>query len=163
MRKTIKFLMIFLMLILLSAISAYFSTAHATTDDTVTVTYDSVATNVMEITFTWTADSNAATVTSTETTSINGYVISAITNPGTTAPTAAYDIALNDEDGIDVFGGELGDRSATASEYTRPLIETSTYGDRWVSGTLTMVLSGNSVKSATGVLKVYIYNPEIRR
>ena len=156
MRKALIVLLIFGLL-------AFCVPAYAATDDVVTVTYESVTTNMTEITFTWTADSDAGTVTSTATSSIDGYIISAITNPGTTAPTASYDIVLNDADGIDVFGGELGDRSATVSEYTRPLIETSTYGDRWVSGILTMVMTHQSVKSATGVLKVYVFNPSIRR
>ncbi len=44
------------------------------------------------------------------------------TNPGATAPTTLYDLTMLDADGIDVLGGAGGDRSATVSEGTVPLI-----------------------------------------
>jgi len=43
------------------------------------------------------------------------YLYSVTTNPGTSAPTAAYDITLV-VNGEDVAGGLLADRSATATE-----------------------------------------------
>ena len=51
---------------------------------------------------------------------IDGEVILMVTDPGATAPTADYDIALNDEDGCDVLGGEGGDRHTSTSEQVFP-------------------------------------------
>lgn len=128
------------------------------------VTYDSVATNMQAITWTWTGDATNGSVPATACDSIDGYVIMAITNPGTPAPTNDYDIALNDADGIDVMGGKLADRDTAGSEQAIPLLaDTAHYGNRWVSGTLTMAITNQSVASAEGALTVYVFNPEIRR
>jgi len=74
-------------------------------------------------------------------------------NPGTPAPTALYDIAINDSAGGDVCGGALVDMSATLTGSRRaPLVESAgtatglgsvTMDDIW-----TLVVTGNSVNSA---------------
>ena len=51
---------------------------------------------------------------------LTGFIRKIVTNPGSTAPTAAYDITLLDADGVDVAGGTLADRSATLSESVVP-------------------------------------------
>jgi hypothetical protein len=85
---------------------------------------------------------------------IDGWVFLATTNPGATAPTDEYSLALNDSEGIDVFGGELETRSESNSEQAAPKIG-NTYGARFVSGPLTIAVSGNSVSGALIALKVY--------
>ena len=56
-------------------------------------------------------------------------------------------------------GGTLADRDETNSEQAVPCVDTtnSVYGARWVSGKLTLNLSGNSVASATGTVVVYFF------
>jgi hypothetical protein len=54
---------------------------------------------------------------------ITGWIHEIETDPdGTTAPTAAYDITLINANGRDVAGGALANRSATATEIVKPLV-----------------------------------------
>lgn len=79
----------------------------------------------------------------------------AVTIPGSSvAPTALYDITVEDEYDCDIFAAELNDLSATLVEQTTPLIG-SLYGGRLVTGDLTFKLANNSVNSATGTCVLY--------
>jgi len=117
--------------------------------------------NISTITYTCTASADDAsfpsTATSTDiTAAIKGmYIIEARTNPGT-APTAAYDIVINDADGIDLMGGTMADRSATVSQRSIPALSTGVYGGTAVDGVLTLAISGNSNNSAVVVVKVFL-------
>ena len=87
-----------------------------------------------------------------------GLVFMALTIPDAdTPPTPLYDIAILDEDGVDIFGGELENRSATAKEQAVPAIG-STFGGRYFSGILQLAISGNSVNGGKGKVKLYILN-----
>jgi hypothetical protein len=119
---------------------------------------------VWELVLSWTGSSSDGTVPSTAISSatigkISGtYLFLVKTVPGTTAPTALYDIVLNDSDGLDVLGGVAADRSASAVEKAVPKQYTgqSIYGGVFIdSGGLTFVLTNNSVVSATGKVKLY--------
>jgi hypothetical protein len=132
-------------------------TAAWATDGTCTVSYANVNSEVSTITWTWTASIDNATVPSTASGAVKGWVFMATTDPGATAPQALYDIVLNDSDSVDIFGAELNDRSATVSQHAVPKIGSSYYGPRFVNGTLTMILTNNNVNSATGILKIYYY------
>lgn len=102
----------------------------------------------------WIGDASTGAVPATQLTAIAGdapfhidaYLVRIITNPGSTAPTASYDITLTDEDGIDVAGGLLANRSATLSEHVRDTC--------LVRGILTFTLTNNSVASATGTVRL---------
>ena len=122
---------------------------------TVTQTYTKVTNDVSCLTYTWTAAAGGSLTSTASTVAINGYVILVVTNPGDTAPTASYSITLTDADSCDVMGGTLASRSATATEHAVPKIG-DVYGGRWVSGILTLNLTGNSISSATGTVAVYI-------
>lgn len=105
------------------------------------------------ITLAWTADAGAVpnTVINAATYGLAGwYLYSAETNPGATAPTADYDIVLNDADGVDVSGGLLMNRSDTVTQLV--LIGNATHGFPVVRSNLTMVLTNNAVGAATGTL-----------
>jgi len=108
--------------------------------------------NVLQMT--WTTDSSG-NFTATDTAyPIEGYLMLVETDPdGTAAPTAAYDITLKNTNGVDVMGGALSDRSATATEMTMPLLNGS-YTMLPVPGVLTMdVTSAGNSKS--GVIRIY--------
>jgi hypothetical protein len=47
---------------------------------------------------------------------IHGWGLNAVTNPGTTAPSADYDCTFLDPFELDVFGGALGDRHTSTTE-----------------------------------------------
>jgi len=124
----------------------------------VTQSWTSVNEDVSVLTFSWTGDASGGAVTATASESnIDGFVFLVVTNPGSTAPTPSYDITLTDADGVDIMGGKLADRSATASEQEIPKVG-SGLGSRFVSGTLTLNITNQSVNSATGTVLVFIYN-----
>jgi len=148
--KSIK-LFLAILLLLLPALS------WAVDPSVVTVSYGSVNSEVSTITWSWVAKSDDGTVTSTACSSFKGWVFMATTDPGTVQPQAAYDIALNDSDSVDIMGAELNNLSQTVSAHAVPKIGASYYGPRFVNGALTMVLTGNNVGSAAGTVKIYYY------
>ena len=90
--------------------------------------------------------------------SFTGFVFMAISVPdGTKPPTTGYDVEFIDEDGIDIFGGELHDRSATLKEQVVPGIG-SVFGARFVDGASTMTIANNIVSGAKGIITLFILN-----
>jgi hypothetical protein len=131
---------------------------QAAAPGTCTVSYASVNSEVSTITWAWTASVDDGSVPNTASSSFNGWVFMATTDPDSgAAPQNDYDIELRDADSVDIFGGELADRDTATSEHAVPLIGTAYYGPRFVNGVLTMVLTNNNVVSAKGTLKVYYY------
>ena len=79
-----------------------------------------------------------------------GYVIRAVMNPSAT-PTDNYDVELRDEDGVDVFGGELYNLDQTNSEQRIPAT-----GATYVHSPLSLYITNATKSGAGGVLDVYI-------
>jgi len=123
--------------------------------ESVTALISRVKDDVSLLTFTWEASAADGSLHPVDSPAVRGDVILVVTNPGTTAPTSNYDISLTDVDGVDVMGGTLANRHSSNSEQAKPLINNEAC-DRFVSGVLTLEVAGNSVKSAQGVVKVYI-------
>ena len=91
-------------------------------------------------TWAWLSDDTTGAVSCTAK-AANGYVIRVVTDPsGTAAPTADYDVAINDQDGMDIMGGALTDRHTSANEQAVPL-SGSTPMRMLVSGTLTVAVT----------------------
>jgi hypothetical protein len=81
------------------------------------------------------------------------------TDPGTTAPTANYDITIT-ESGGDVFGGNLVNRSATATEFSAPYIDGPTakaVGAVTMADTWSLVITNNAVNSAAIEITLYFF------
>lgn len=108
------------------------------------------------ITVAWTADSAAATVPDTAI-QMCGFVIKVITNPGGTAPTANYDIALGDPEdtNLDALGGALANRHTSNTEQVAPVLTAAT-APVFLCGSYTQQISNNSVNSATGRILYYL-------
>lgn len=123
---------------------------------TVTTTKSRLAAGMAAYTMSWTADAADGSVPATASPVFNGYVFLVATNPGATAPTDNYDITLTDSDGVDISGGELLNRDTISSEQAVPKVG-AIYGSRYVEGGVTLNLTGNSVNSATGTVKIYVY------
>jgi hypothetical protein len=107
--------------------------------------------------FDWIADSGDGSFVPVTTVSIEGWAFMGITVPGVSpavVPTDQYDITLLDADGVDIFGGELTNRSSTLKEQAVPKIG-SVWGKRRVTGVLELVIINNSAHGASGKLKVY--------
>jgi hypothetical protein len=111
---------------------------------------------VEEHVWTWTADDATGAIASKASDAvISGLILRGETNPGTTAPTALYDVTLTDASTEDVFGGELADRSATVTESETPLVG-SAYNEAFVNSILTFNGSNNSANSAVGTFTLYV-------
>jgi hypothetical protein len=86
--------------------------------------------------------------------SIDGEIVCVDTIPGAAAPTAGYDPVLKNNDGVDVMGGALGNRSATAAERAYPLSGAVVVKSP-VKQCLTVSMSGNSVNAADWTMNIY--------
>lgn len=75
---------------------------------------------IQRLVFDWTADGAGVVNSIVTTTNVNGFIVGVITDPGTPAPTALYDITCLQANGFDVFNGKLVDRSATVTEMVIP-------------------------------------------
>jgi hypothetical protein len=105
----------------------------------------------------WVADGTDATVPNTSIPGLYGFLVKVITNPGSTAPTANYDIALLDPDdsGIDATATLLNNRHTTSSEQVYPLISGAAT-PIFLAGDYTFNLTNNAVNSANGQVILYL-------
>ncbi len=114
---------------------------------------------VMHFTLTCTGDSSDGSFPATVLgykRAIRGARLEAMeTNPGTTAPTALYDVTLTDDGGYDLLGGAGANRSATVTERVIPVLGTGTYGTASVNGDTTVNITNNSVNSAGIVIDLW--------
>lgn len=109
--------------------------------------------------WTWTADDATGAITAEPSEEvITGWVMQAEVDPGSTAPTALYDITITNSGGADIFGTELNELSATEYEFFVPYVN-GTNREVWVNSILTFNATGNSVNSATGTLKLTVRKP----
>lgn len=84
-----------------------------------TFTYDTGPGPVKRIIADWTSDDTTGAVSGTTTVKASGFLLRAVTDPGTAAPTASYDIAITDDEGADVLGNcfdDLADRHTSNTE-----------------------------------------------
>ena len=116
-----------------------------------TVTERRVGT-VKEIIYTFTSGEGtyAGTAEQATTYTYNGKLIGAIIDPGSTAPTASWDLTVTDADSIDVLNGGGVDCSATATEY----IAEASLG-AVCNSALTMNVT-NAGDQKTGTVYIYI-------
>lgn len=126
---------------------------------TISQAYDTSVPGITKVTYTCVGDASAGTFPSTGTAvserNVDGFMFLAVTDPsGVTAPQDNYDIVVNDSLGCDVFGGELANRDETNTEQAMPKIG-SHYGGRYVSGPVTVVISGTTEPAAGIVVELY--------
>lgn len=82
-----------------------------------TLTYDTTG-PIKRIIADWTSDDTTGAVSGT-TVKVSGRVIKAVTDPGATAPSANYDIAITDEESFDILtacAGTLANRHTSNTE-----------------------------------------------
>ena len=84
----------------------------------VTISYSEHAT-IKYVQWDWTSD-GSGDVSGTDTKVIAGVPLRFATNPSATAPSANYDIVINDADGIDLAAGNLANRHTSTSEQFIP-------------------------------------------
>lgn len=142
MKKLVTLLVVFALL-LTSGVAFAAGTVTLTTTDNV------MGQDVVVYTYTLTADAADGSFPATVSRPIDGWIIRVETNPGSTAPTALWDLTLVDVDGLDVMGGVLANRSASATEHVLA-------PQPYVRGPVTITPTGNSVNSAVIVLKITV-------
>jgi hypothetical protein len=123
---------------------------------TITQSYVAVG-NIRKVVFTCTADAAAATFPATVLTGkIEGRLIAIETDPGSTAPTDNYDIAITDALGLDVLQGAGQNRDTVTTE-SAAIVFASTSVNPVVdeSDTLTLAITNNAVNSATITIVLY--------
>lgn len=106
-------------------------------------------------------DDGASGTTATFDNVVGWWFCSMETNPGSTAPTDNYDIALNTAGGFDILGGAGENRDTASTETAYPTID-STTGQKAcvpVNSPLTMSVSGNSVANAVIGIKFFFQRP----
>ena len=85
-------------------------------------------------------------------TKVGDYFITEVrTYPGSVNPTASYDIVFNDAGGLDLMGGNLIDRSASAAQRVFP----ASYPVP-IANDMTVVITNSTVHSAVVVIKVFL-------
>lgn len=113
----------------------------------------------------WVGDASDGSVPDTAI-KLEGYLEKVITNPGTSAPTDNYDIALKDPEdtALDALGGVLDNRHTSQTQQVYPLIAgapgTVTAVRPYLNGSYLFSLSNNSVVSATGRVILYLIYPK---
>jgi hypothetical protein len=113
------------------------------------------------VTVAWTADAANALIPSLLL-PLQGYLIKAVTNPGTPAPSSNYDIALGDpeDQALDALNGALANRHATLAEQVYPMHAgfpaTVSSHTIFLSGTYSLAVSNNAVNSAAGRVALYL-------
>jgi hypothetical protein len=122
---------------------------------TTTLAQQGANTGVYTYSIAWTADGDGALspvqIEADNFTKIHGlFLVQVETIPGGTAPTALYDIAINDTDGADLLGGAGADRSATLPEIAYPSVISKVIANRF-----SVVLTSNTQAGATGTIRLY--------
>lgn len=109
-----------------------------------------------KVTIDWVADAADGSVPALSI-PLSGFVMKVVTNPGSTAPTANYDIALGDPDdsSLDALATLLKDRHTSTTEQVYPVI-TGAAVPIFLAGTYSLGVTGNSVNSATGRIVIYL-------
>jgi len=107
----------------------------------------------------WTAHTDGTFTAWTTTNDVSGFIYAIETDPGSTAPTANYDILITNDLGRLVCGdsgtvaspggdGAGANKSATVSEYSSMSSVAS-------KGKLTINIKNNSVNGATGLIRIW--------
>jgi hypothetical protein len=151
---------LFLALVLLAVMTGSAFAVAGTA--TCTETYQ--ANGMVKQTMAWTANSSDGTmpVVNLNTAGCNttyGYIVRVVTNPGATAPTDNYTVAITDTDGVALLGSPMAaNRDTTNSEQVYGLAVDGSTPIAAVAFTdaLSVAISGNSVNSATGTVVLYI-------
>ncbi len=125
---------------------------------TTTVTKSSISYDggkkVRVVELNWLADGSGV-VPAKDVEKMHGFLMKMITDPGTTAPTASYDIAINDSEGLDALITLGVNRHTTTTEVVYPVTASGQLPIFFPPGTYSYALSGNSVALANGQVKLY--------
>ena len=113
--------------------------------------------NVGKIVATCVGDASDGSFPATHLPAFAGRLVALRTNPGATAPTANYDIALTDQNGLDRLQGVGQNRHTSNSEEASVVYSTTAIHPVCAfDDVLTLAITGNSVASAV-VVAEFVY------
>jgi hypothetical protein len=121
-----------------------------------TFTYDRSG-PIKTIIASWTSDDTSGAVSGT-TKKVSGYLLAGITDPGTAAPTASYDIVLNDSESANILGNcddDLVDRHTSNTERVDFVVATAAGERPAVNDEITIAIT-NAGNSKTGEIHLLI-------
>lgn len=117
------------------------------------VTTETTHTSVKRVKFAWTSSAGGA-ADATTTGFYTGQILAIATDPdGTDVPTANYDVAINDDDGVDVLNGAGANKSDSLTETISASLGVSL--GYVVSSKLTLAVT-NAGNAKKGVVYVFI-------
>ena len=90
------------------------------------------------------------------------YIFDVEVDPGLTAPTALYDIAITSEGGASLTNGSSDDLSATVTQRRRPSGYSGAVpwmGEQSITGPITLTWSNTTVNSSTGTITLFLRKP----
>ena len=123
---------------------------------TTTISNRQNGTDIVRVTLAWTSAADGSA--SGDTPSLSGELMKVVFDPGSAAPTANYDITLNDANGFDVLAGFGANLSATVTTQLKPGIAfkdgtTTSVAPTVIDGVLTLaVTNAGDTKSGSVVL-----------
>ena len=122
---------------------------------TVTFVHDQLG-PIKKIVATCVGDGSDGSFPDTALPKFSGRLLSLKTNPGATAPTNAYDLVVDDDDGLDILQG-VGANLLTATSEDSAIVRSGTeiHPPVALGDTLTQKLTNNSVNSAITVITYY--------
>ena len=104
--------------------------------------------NLRTVTLTCVGDASDGSFPDTDIEGLREWLLYSVeTVPGTTKPTALYDIEIQSSRGTDLMAGNLADRNATIKQLAYPNSKPA-----MVDGTITQVITNSSVVSANLVI-----------
>lgn len=121
----------------------------------ITVTKDRADRSVQKVSLAWVSDASG---------DVNGTTIplmgtiqriTYVPNGGATAPTALYDVVMNDAESVDVLDGTGANLSATATSTAYPLLGAGNNVPAIVSGLCTLVVT-NAGSAKGGTVHLYL-------
>jgi len=108
--------------------------------------------NITIFEFVWTADAADASIPQTSSEiDLDGWIFQAVAIPGEgdgVSPSAGYDVLVEDDDGVDLLTGQLVNCASGIPKMCT--------GEVYCDGKVNVNISGNSVNSASGTLKLFV-------
>lgn len=112
--------------------------------------------NIRRLVFDCTGDaSDGSFPDTTITEKIDGFLLALETNPGATAPSANYDITIEDGEAVDVLTSLGANRHTSSTEYVNLVVDTYFHRPVSSSDSLTLKIANNSNTSATTKIILY--------
>lgn len=130
-----------------------------TVDFTYIDSKDKITYPVSQITFSWVASAGGA-VSGILSELINGTIVKVVFNPGSPTPSAAYDVTLLDDNGLDVLAGQGANLSETTTTAVCPGIP---FKDGTTTGVVEVAINSklelqvaNAGSGGAGAVIVYV-------